>query len=134
MSIKKNHSLFSKIIWTIYLLFLVFLQATEIITQHSFRDYVDLLISLPSIAGLYAYIYRKKLLAIELWKAYFFVFLTWNLYRNIVMEWVSQVIEMLLAPFGLVDIFIYVLLLCPLYYALYKIAFSSKSPLVSTSD
>ena len=123
MNIKKYLRISQKICWSIYFLFISTLALKDVVDMPSKEIIIDFMVCLPSLAGLLIYIFRWKMLVMEFWKVYFFVFLTWSLYRNIILQWI-------LIPLDIRQVFLFILLFAPLYYSLYKISFSAKSPLL----
>jgi hypothetical protein len=114
-------------LWSLYFAFLLFLQVSELIQNPVRLTMIDTMVSLPALVGLLMHAWGRAAAAPQLWRAYFFVFLTWSLYRNIVLEWASELLMAIGVSFSILQVFIYVLLFCPLYYALFKTAFSRNA-------
>ncbi|MCK5706364.1 MAG: hypothetical protein KAI43_01835 [Candidatus Aureabacteria bacterium] len=123
MNIKTLIKNLKKFLWILYFLFLLTIALWELFVFRSPEALLDFAISLPAKVGLLIFIFRLRILVVEYWRLYLFVFLAWSLYWNIVMRWVYY-------PLDVLSVFKFVLMLFPLYFALYKIAFSRKSPLI----
>jgi hypothetical protein len=116
-----------RLLWSLYFVFLVFLQVWELVQNPVRLTMIDTMVSLPALAGLLMHAWGRAAAAPQLWRAYFFVFLTWSLYKNIVLAWAAELLKAIGVSFSILQVFMYILLFCPLYYALFKTAFSRNA-------
>ncbi len=120
---------FKILFWLSYVFFLISMLIQEFrYSAWSFIIITDGLISILVIVGILIYAFRIRLLTIEWWKLFLFVYLTWSVYKNIIIEVAKSEIKHGFSIFPITNIFTYVFMLIPSYYALYKLSFSKKSP------
>ncbi|MEK7078775.1 MAG: hypothetical protein AAB929_01780 [Patescibacteria group bacterium] len=67
--------------WKVYFWFLTAFMLSGYLWQGFFRiwEIVDLIISVISLIGLYAFSWRKKIITLAFWKTFFFICIIWNI-------------------------------------------------------
>jgi len=80
--IAKGQSMF----WKIYAWFIFLIFSVAYITTKPFGviNVIDLIISFPSLVGLFLYAYRKRWLSVVFWKTYLPVYFLWDICFNYV--------------------------------------------------
>ncbi|MBN2145439.1 MAG: hypothetical protein JW774_12555 [Candidatus Aureabacteria bacterium] len=81
-------------------------------------EWLDLAIMIPSLIGLFGYVFDRKILFPEIWKLFFVILVLWDIYFHFVIE-LTLISE--LTPRTLV----FLLTLVPLYIALFHYGFLS---------
>lgn len=107
-------------IWTFYFLFIlyVFLKLNFPLDWKNPVQFLDTMIVLPSLIGLYGYIYRRRFLDVSLWRIYFCILVTWDFYHHfiVVRAFAGELQEMIF----------FFILLTPLYLANFMYAFMER--------
>lgn len=139
----KKRKVFSKInkprLWKIYFWFLLIISIGAFIFQGIARnwDIADLLISAIAILGLYAFCWNKKILNQMFWKTFFLANIVWMIALTYIIPPSQQLIEKLpekemmvfqqnIFLFSTIGLIISLILLLPLFVALYSYGFKSE--------
>ena len=111
--------------WKIYFWFILFLLVISYIPIFIKREAVllhiwDLVVSVPSLAGLFCFAYKKIWLPASFWKIYFFVIVVWDLVFNLV---ITPKID---AHYTVLDAALGFGIMLPLYIGLYLYAYKFR--------
>jgi hypothetical protein len=111
-----------KIGWKIYFIILSFLLLIayfDIISKGStFFDYLDIIISLIALLGLFGYSFRKQIFEMRLWQTWLFVIVNWDILYNLVLTHTLGVAQNNI-KLGFIEYIISVFMVLPEYIALY---------------
>jgi hypothetical protein len=118
-----------KIGWKIYFIILSFLLLIayfDIISKGStFFDYLDIIISLIALLGLFGYSFRKQIFEMRLWQTWLFVIVNWDILYNLVLTHTLGVAQNNI-KLGFIEYIISVFMVLPEYIALYLYGFKSS--------
>ena len=79
---------------------------------------VDLIVTINSLAGLFAYAYKMKLVSAIFWKIFFVLNVLWDLIYNTILQDITL---------PLVALLLVIALCLPIYVALYLLGFKSAN-------
>ena len=107
--------------WKIYSWFFLLVVATgyteAFITEpKTILFYLDLIVTINSLAGLFAYSYKMKLISANFWKICFVLNVMWDLINNTILQNITL---------PLVEVLLVVAVCLPIYVALYLLGFKS---------
>jgi hypothetical protein len=78
--------------WRIYSIALAFLllptYAMIMGMSYSIWDFMDMVVAVGALMGFFGYAYKFRIISMSLWKVYFFLVLSWDLFYNIIISMV----------------------------------------------
>ena len=118
-----------KIYFWVFLLILLIGYAVIFLGSPSIWDFLDVIISLIAISGLFSYAYQKKILSCNFWKAWLFVIFFWDIIYNLLLSQIfglAQNISFDIEKLSIMEMIISWVLIIPEYIALYLLGFKSS--------
>lgn len=128
-----------KIFWKIYFWLLLVAILSESLRQGLSRawEIVDVVFTLVSMLGLFAFCWQKKLFSAMFWKIFFGSCIVWNIFQQYILPWpqvVQEAMEQEATKRGMdvlsqpVAATINIIFYIPLFVALYLYAFKNRLP------
>lgn len=115
--------------WIIALLIAFGLFAGELTASYNAFDWVGLILSIPSLVGLFAFVYKKQISTAQIWKVIFWVSIVLDAYYLFYASTpVKDLVPVFLRPgatsSNAIEALIGVVLELPILYALYQLAYN----------
>jgi hypothetical protein len=119
--------------WKIYSVVLaaILLPSYVMVMGASFApwDFMDMVVAVGALMGFFGYAYKFRIISMNLWKFYFFLIISWDLFYNII---ISMILDLAVnlpgAPKATwLDVLFSFAIIAPEYVALYHYGFKSES-------
>ena len=98
-------------------------------TSHTLWDFMDMVVAVGALMGFFGFAYKFRIISVTVWKIYFFLIISWDLFYNIT---ISMALDLAVhlpdAPKATwTDVLFSFAIVAPEYVALYCYGFKSES-------
>ncbi len=118
--------------WRIYSVALAFLLLPTYVmvmgAAYSLWDFMDMVVAVGALMGFFGYAYNFRIISMNVWKVYFFLVVSWDLFYNII---ITKVLDLAVhlpeeQKIGWTGVLLSFTLIFPEYVALFRYGYRSE--------